>query len=64
MKKEKFILESSILMTGLLIGVTYWLVLFYAVIRMGINGRRLVVSEFSEKIVVSQTLKIYKKVLT
>jgi hypothetical protein len=49
MKKEKFILESSILMTGLLIGVTYWLVLFCAVIRMGINGRRLVVSEFSEK---------------
>ena len=63
MKKEKFILESSILMTGLLIGVTYWLVLFYDVIRMGINGRRLVVSEFSEKIVVSQTLKLYKKVL-
>ena len=31
--------------------------------RMGINGRRLVVSEFSEKIVVSQTLKLYKKVL-
>jgi hypothetical protein len=29
--------------------------------RMGINGRRLVVSEFSEKIVVSQTLKLYKK---
>ena len=49
MKKEKFILESSILMTGLLIGATYWLVLFCAVIRMGINGRRLVVSEFSEK---------------
>jgi hypothetical protein len=49
MKKEKSILESSILMTGLLIGVTYWLVLFCAVIRMGINGRRLVVSEFSEK---------------
>ena len=46
MKKEKFILESSILMTVLLIGVTYWLVLFCAVIRMGINGRRLVVSEF------------------
>ena len=63
MKKEKFILESSILMTGLLIGVTYWLVLFYAVIRMVINGRRLFVSEFSEKIVVSQTLKLYKKVL-
>ena len=63
MKKEKFILESSILMTGLLIGVTYWLVLFYAVIRMSINSRRLVVSEFSEKIVVSQTLKLYKKVL-
>ena len=63
MKKEKFILESSILMTGLLIGVTYWLVLFCAVIRMVINGRRLVVSEFSEKIVVSQTLKLYKKVL-
>jgi len=63
MKKEKFILESSILMTGLLIGVTYLLVLFCAVIRMGINGRRLVVSEFSEKIVVSQTLKLYKKVL-
>ena len=63
MKKEKFILESSILMTGLLIGVTYWLVLFCAVRRMGINGRRLVVSEFSEKIVVSQTLKLYKKVL-
>tara|TARA_B110000261_G_C13053745_1_gene345316 strand:+ start:311 stop:505 length:195 start_codon:yes stop_codon:yes gene_type:complete len=63
MKKEKFILESSILMTGLLIGVTYWLVLFCAVIRMGINVRRLVVSEFSEKIVVSQTLKLYKKVL-
>ena len=63
MKKEKFILESSILMTGLLIGVTYWLVLVCAVIRMGINGRRLVVSEFSEKIVVSQTLKLYKKVL-
>jgi hypothetical protein len=50
-------------MTGLLIGATYWLVLFCAVIRMGINGRRLVVSEFSEKIVVSQTLKLYKKVL-
>ena len=63
MKKEKFILESSILMTGLLSGVSYWLVLFYAVIRMVINGRRLVVSEFSEKIVVSQTLKLYKKVL-
>lgn len=63
MKKEKFILESSILMTGLLIGVTYWLVLFCPVIRMGINGRRLVLSEFSEKIVVSQTLKLYKKVL-
>jgi len=63
MKKEKFILKSSILMTGLLIGVTYWLVLFCAVIRMGINVRRLVVSEFSEKIVVSQTLKLYKKVL-
>jgi hypothetical protein len=63
MKKEKFILESSILMTGLLIGVTYLLVLFCTVIRMGINGRRLVVSEFSEKIVVSQTLKLYKKVL-
>ena len=39
MKKEKFILESSILMTGLLIGVTYWLVLFYDVIRMGINPK-------------------------
>ena len=63
MKKEKFILESSILMTGLLSGVSYWLVLFYAVIRMVINGRRLFVSEFSEKIVVSQTLKLYKKVL-
>jgi len=63
MKKEKFILESSILMTGLLSGVSYWLVLFYAVIRMVINGRRLVVSEFSEKIVVSQTLKLYKKIL-
>ena len=63
MKKEKFILKSSILMTGLLIGVTYWLVLFYAVIRMGISCQRLVVSEFSEKIVVSQTLKLYKKVL-
>jgi hypothetical protein len=50
-------------MTGLLSGVSYWLVLFYAVIRMVINGRRLVVSEFSEKIVVSQTLKLYKKVL-
>lgn len=63
MKKEKIILESSILMTGLLNGVTYWLVLLCALIRMGINDRRLVVSEFSEKIVVSQTLKLYKKVL-
>jgi len=63
MKKEKFSLENSILMTGLLIGVTYWLVLFFALIRMGINGRSVVVSEFSEKIVVSQTLKLYKKVL-
>ena len=63
MKKEKFSLENSILMTGLLIGVTYWLVMFFALIRMGINGRSVVVSEFSEKIVVSQALKLYKKVL-
>jgi len=30
---------------------------------MGVNGRKLVESEFSEEIVVSQTLKLYKKML-
>jgi glycosyltransferase involved in cell wall biosynthesis len=30
---------------------------------MGINGRRLVESEFSEEIVVSQTLKVYQELL-
>jgi len=30
---------------------------------MGINGRRLVEREFSEEIVVSQTLKVYQELL-
>ncbi len=30
---------------------------------MGTNGRRLVENEFSEEIVVSQTLKVYQELL-
>ena len=31
--------------------------------RMGINGRRLVENEFSEEIVVNQTMKVYQELL-